>query len=127
MAWGRYDTEAAVERYDEFDRFRDSIAEAVDETGVVVGHVATTVSVGWNLVGWDWWRPRWGRPAEYIDVLFTPLEPAGPRDFVHELEYTDWSGKTFMVKGRVVQLRWLQSDDAERAWRRFGWDRDGLR
>lgn len=122
MPWGKYDRGAVVEEYEDLDPFRDEVAEAVDEAGSIVGYVAATVSVGWELVGWSWWRPRFGRPAEYIDLLFTPLGSRSDSETVHEIAYADWDGRTLTVKGREVRLRWFSGAEAVTHWRRYGWD-----
>jgi len=126
MPWGLHDRTVEVERYEEFDPFRDSVAEALDPAGLVVGHVATSVSVSWALVGWRWWRPRWGRPCEVLDVLFTPVDARSSDDVIHDVENADWDGTSIFVRGRHHQLRWLSGTDAAHAWRLYGWDREDV-
>ncbi|WP_375000513.1 hypothetical protein [Aeromicrobium sp. CTD01-1L150] len=118
--WGLYEQDAEVETFAELERFHGAVATALDG-GRLSGHVASVLTVGWRLVGWQRWRPRWGRPFQQVALVYAPEPPHKKGRMVHQVQDAGWDGTSMRVAGRHLDLGWLDGEEADDVRRRFGW------
>lgn len=126
-----------VEPDDRLDPLRDAVA-AMRLDGQTVGYLVTKVGPGWEQVSGHLWWTRW-EPREYVEWEMTRVDEDAPLpEFADGLNDSEdvveefLSGRFVMTDHRpdsgpwedrrdfTYVLEWLEGDEHDRAWTRFG-------